>query len=48
MRCYKCNRREASTKIGMSKGSILSALFGRKCWEKKEIYLCKRCYEETE
>lgn len=44
MKCYKC-RNQASTKIGSSKGNILKALFGFKCWEKEEIYLCKKHYD---
>jgi len=30
--------------VGSSKGNILSALFGRKCWAKAERYYCKKHY----
>jgi len=45
MKCYYC-RREACAKIGDSKGSILSAMLGRTCWKKSEIYVCRKCFEE--
>ena len=45
MKCYICNE-EASAKIGSSKGNIFSALFGKKCWSKQEIYVCKDHYDK--
>lgn len=47
MKCFYCFN-EASAKIGTSKGNILKALLGRKCWDKREIYVCRSCYEERE
>lgn len=44
MECFYCGR-EACAKIGESKGNILAALLGRRCWNKKEIYVCRKCYE---
>jgi len=41
--CFYCPK-EACAKIGESKGNILLALFGKKCWNKKEIYVCKEHY----
>lgn len=45
--CFVCEKNEASAKIGESKGNILLALFGKRCWSKKEIYVCKQCYKES-
>jgi hypothetical protein len=45
MKCFYC-RNKASAKIGKSKGSIIKALFGRDCWDKKEIYVCKKHYKK--
>ena len=45
MKCYYCDN-EASTKVGTSKGNLISALFGLKCWEKTEVYLCVKHYLE--
>jgi len=44
MKCYFCDK-EACCKVGNSKGNILRALLGGKCWEKTEWYLCNRCHE---
>jgi len=45
--CYYCNK-PACAKIGDSKGNIFKALFGKNCWSKKEIYLCRFCYDKIE
>ena len=45
--CYYC-RRQAQAKIGTSKGSIWNALLGKKCWDKKEIYVCRKHYDKNE
>jgi len=45
MHCYYCEN-EACAKIGTSKGNIIAAFFGAKCWNKKEIYVCKKCYDK--
>jgi len=46
MKCFECGK-EASSKVGESQGSIWRALIGRRCWLKKEIYLCRNCYEKA-
>ena len=45
VKCYYCQKREASAKIGESKGNIANALLGRKCWVKTEFYSCRKCYD---
>ena len=47
MKCYDCGE-EACAKVGGSKGSFLSMLLGRKCWNKKEFYVCRGCYEKRQ
>lgn len=47
MQCYECQKNEASVKIGNSKGSIWSALLGKRCWAKMEIYLCRPCFDKN-
>jgi hypothetical protein len=47
MKCFYC-KKEASAKVGNSKGNILNALFGRNCWQKSEIYVCKEHYKTIE
>ena len=47
MKCFKCGK-EASSKVGESAGSIWKAILGKRCWLKKEIYLCRECYEQYE
>jgi len=43
IRCFYC-KEEACAKVGTSKGSLLSALLGRKCWDKAEKYVCRNHY----
>lgn len=43
IRCFYCEK-EAQAKIGESKGNILNALLGKKCWSKIERYVCKNHY----
>jgi hypothetical protein len=47
MKCFYC-KKEASAKVGNSKGNIFNALFGRNCWQKSEIYVCKEHYKTIE
>ena len=46
MKCFVCSamgkKEEACAKLGTSKGNIFSALLGRKCWKKSEIYVCEK------
>ena len=37
-------KKEACAKIGTSKGNIFQALFGKTCWNKREIYVCEKHY----
>lgn len=43
MKCIYCDK-EASAKIGESNGNIFNALLGKKCWVKKEVYVCRQHY----
>ncbi len=45
MKCFYCPK-EACAKIGSAKASILAALFSLgKAWEKREIYVCRKCFD---
>gem|GEM_PF-4499307 len=45
MKCFYCDR-EASAKIGSAKGNLWMSLLGLKTWDKKEIYVCRKCFEK--
>ena len=45
VKCHYCER-EASAKIGTARGNIFNALFGRKAWDKMEVYVCERHFKE--
>lgn len=45
IKCFFC-KKEACAKIGQTQGNIFSAFFGKKCMEKREVYVCKIHYEE--
>jgi len=47
MKCFYCSK-QACAKIGVSKGNILKALFGAKCWSKKEFYVCRKHFDDFE
>ena len=47
MQCFYCEK-QAQAKVGTAKGNIINALFGKKSWNKKEIYVCKTHYELLE
>jgi len=47
MKCFYCDK-EACAKIGTSKGNIFSALLGRRCWSKTELYVCRKHFIERE
>jgi hypothetical protein len=46
MKCFFCGK-EACAKVGGSKGNIFLALLGKKCWDKKEIYVCREHFEKS-
>ena len=43
IKCFYCEK-EACAKVGTSKGNLFRALFGGKCWNKSEVYVCKNHY----
>jgi len=47
VKCFYCGK-EACAKVGTSEGSIFSALLGKKCLSKKEIYVCKKHFDNIE
>jgi len=46
MKCFFCND-QACAKVGVSKSNFWLMLFGKTALSKKEVYLCKRHFEEV-